>query len=232
MPPPAPNLSSRTLAPYFVVAGLIHAAAVATRFDALAAKLPTGAPLAIMIGQFPLLLLSGYFESRLAYANRSKEFPLWMRIDSWAVKLAMAFGFMYLVVVAAQAWDVSIGPVDPTPPLEWPTEKRALWFAMFTGGFALIFYMAAASILVPVLRGLAYPLRYLPGMAAAPVALAVGFGAGMLVLAGVQSTKVADFVASVKAGIQVRPGVFVGLTLASTFVPLLIGALLSRRDQE
>jgi hypothetical protein len=43
---------------------------------------------------------------------------------------------------------------------------------------------------------------------------------------------VADFVASVKAGIQVRPGVFVGLTLASPFVPLLIGALLSRRGQE
>jgi hypothetical protein len=226
MPPPAPNLSPRTLAPYFVVAGLIHAAAVATRFDALAAKLPAGAPLAIMIGQFPLLLLSGYFESRLAYANQS------MRIDSWAVKLAMAFGFMYLVVIAAQTWDVRIGPVDPTPPLEWPTDKRALWFAMFTGGFALIFYMAAASVLVPVLRVLTYPLRYLPGLVAALVALAVGFGAGMLVLAGVQSTKVADFIASVKAGVQARPGVFVGLTLASTFVPMLIGALLSRRTQE
>jgi hypothetical protein len=92
--------------------------------------------------------------------------------------------------------------------------------------------MAAASVLVPVLRVLTYPLRYLAGLVAALVALAVGFGAGMLVLAGVQSTKVADFIASVKAGVQARPGVFVGLTLASTLVPMLIGALLSRRTQE
>jgi hypothetical protein len=232
MPAPAPSLSPRTLTPYFVVAGLVHAAAVATRFDALAAKLPAGAPLAIMLAQFPLLLLSGAFESRLLYANQSKDFPLWMRIDSRPVKLALAFGFMYLVVVAAQTWDVHFGPVDPTPPLAWPVQQRAMWFAMFTLGFVLIFYMAAASALVPVLRVLTYPLRYLPHWAAALLALAVGFGAGMLVLSAVQSTRLADFIAAVKAGIQARPALVVGLPLVSTFGPLLVGALLASRDQE
>lgn len=232
MAAPAPDLSPRTLAPYFVVAGLVHAAAVATRFDVLVAKLPAGAPLAIMLAQFPVLLLSGYFESRLVYANQSKDFPLWMRIDSWAVKLAMTFGFMYLVVVAAQTWDLHVGPIDPTPLLEFPSAQRAMWFAIFTAGFAMIFFMAAASVLVPLLRFLTYPLRYLPGLVAALVAVAVGFGAGMLVLSAVQSTKLGDFIASVKASIQVRPALFVGLTLVSSLGPLVIGALLSRRAQE
>ena len=62
-------LPAERLAPYFVVAALIHAAAVATRFDTLAAKLPDGAPDAIMLAQFPLLVLSGYFESRLDHGG-------------------------------------------------------------------------------------------------------------------------------------------------------------------
>ena len=216
------HLNPRTLAPYFVLAGLVHAAAVATRFDVLAAKLPAGAPLAIMLAQFPLLLLSGYFEGRLDYGERMKSMPLWLRINSEAVKFAFTFGFMYLVVVAAQTWDVSIGPVDPTPPLSFPTAQRALWFAM-------LFFMVAASVLIPVLRLVTYPLRLLPTLLGSVLALAVGGGLGVVVLAAVQSTKLTAFVSGIKATVRADPAIMIGVTLAATLVPLLLGALLERK---
>jgi hypothetical protein len=222
----------KTLAPYFVVAGLVHMVAVATRFDVIAAKLPAGAPLAIMLAQFPLLFLSGYFEGRLDYGEQMKSFPLWMRIDSKAVKLAFTFGFMYLVVVAAQTWDVHFGPVDPTPPLTFPTATRAMWFAMFTLGFAMLFFMAAASLLIPVMRGLTYPLRRLPVVVGAVLALVIGAGLGVVVLAAVQSTKIAAFVSGIKATIESDPALMIGVILAVTLGPLLLGALLGRKDQE
>lgn len=226
------HLNPRTLAPYFVLAGLVHAAAVATRFDVLAAKLPAGAPLAIMLAQFPLLLLSGYFEGRLDYGERMKSMPLWLRINSEAVKFAFTFGFMYLVVVAAQTWDVSIGPVDPTPPLSFPTAQRALWFAMFTLGFAMLFFMVAASVLIPVLRLVTYPLRLLPTLLGAVLALAVGGGLGVVVLAAVQSTKLSAFASGIKATLRADPALLIGVTLAATLGPLLLGALLERKQDD
>src|SRR5580698_6265112 len=75
-------MSPDAVAPYFVVVALIHAAAVATRFDALAAKLPPGVATAVMIAQFPLLLLSGFFEGKLDYGPNKVALPLWMRIKS------------------------------------------------------------------------------------------------------------------------------------------------------
>lgn len=229
---PKQDLDPATLAPYFVLAGLVHAAAVATRFDVLAAKLPGGAPLAIMLAQFPLLMLSGYFEGRLDYGDQRKSMPMWMRIDSKAVKLAFTFGFMYLVVVAAQTWDIKIGPIDPSPPLSFPTAQRAMWFAMFTLGFAMIFFMAAASILIPVLRVLTYPLRLLPTVIGALLAVGVGAGLGVFVLAAVQSQEIAGFVKSVKAAIKADPALMVGVILATTLGPLLLGLVLKRKDAE
>ncbi len=157
--------------------------------------------------------------------------PLWMRIDSKAVKLAFTFGFMYLVVVAAQTWNISIGPVDPTPPLTFPTAQRAMWFAMFTLGFAMLFFMAAASFLIPVLRFLTYPLRLLPAFLGALAAVAVGATLGVFVLAAVQSTEIAAFVKSVKGAIRADPVLMVGVILATTLLPLLLGLLLKRKDR-
>jgi hypothetical protein len=227
---PTQDLKPSTLAPYFVLAGLVHAAAVATRFDVLAAKLPDGAGLAIMLAQFPLLMLSGYFEGRLDYGDKLKSMPMWMRIDSKAVKLAFTFGFMYLVVVAAQTWNISIGPVDPTPPLTFPTAQRAMWFAMFTLGFAMLFFMAAASILIPVLRFVTYPLRQLPTLVGAVLAVGIGAGLGVFILAAVQSQEIAGFVKSVKGAIRADPALMVGVILATTLGPLLLGVLLKRKD--
>lgn len=224
-----PDLEPAALAPYFVLAGLIHAAAVATRFDVLAAKLPDGAPLAILLTQVPLLFLSGYFEGRLDHGEQRKGQPLWMRIDSRPVKLAFTFGFMYLVVVVAQTWDVRIGPIDPTPPLSFPTAQRVMWFAMFTLGFAMLFFMAAASLLIPVLRVLTSPLRLLPAFVGALFAVVIGSGLGVVVLAALQSTQIATYIKAIKATIKADPALLVGVTLAVVFVPLLVGAMLARK---
>ena len=227
--PRTAKLPPDALAPYFVFAGLIHVGAIASRFDVLAAKLPAGAAVAIMLAQFPLLILSGYFESLLDHGDRSG--PMWMRIESKAVSFAFAFGFIYLVVIAAQTWDISIGPVDPTPPKSFPTPQRALWFAMFTAGFAMIFFMVAAGVLIPILRALTWPFRQLPMMAGAVAALVVGGGVGFLVLAAVQSTKIGAFFKASKAAIKADPALAVGVIAATTIGPLLLGALLKRRKE-
>ncbi|MCX5746400.1 MAG: hypothetical protein NT062_28315, partial [Proteobacteria bacterium] len=127
-------MKPRTVAPYFTIVTLIHVAAVASRFDLIAAKLPQAVQLAIMVGQFPLILLSGYFEGRLDYGPPMEGFPTWMQIRSRPVKLAFTFAFIYLCCVTLQTWDISIGPIDPTPPDEWPQAQRAAWFAMFSAG--------------------------------------------------------------------------------------------------
>jgi hypothetical protein len=175
-------------------------------------------------------MLSGYFEGRIDYGDQRKSMPMWMRIDSKAVKLAFTFGFMYLVVVAAQTWDVRIGPIDPSPPLSFPTAQRAMWFAMFTLGFAMLFFMAAASFLIPVLRLLTYPLRLLPLVVGAALALAIGAGLGVVVLSAVQSQEIAAFVKSVKGAIRADPALMVGVILATTLGPLLLGVVLKRKD--
>ncbi len=215
-----------------MIAGLVHAAAVATRFDELAVKLPAGAPLAIMLAQFPLLLLSGYFEGGLDHGTSLDGMPGWMTIRSKPVKMAFAFGFMYLVVVAAQTWNVHIGPVDPTPPTSFPSTTRAMWFGMFTLGFFFIFYMAAAGVLIPVLRVVTRPLRALPPVVGGVLALAVGGGLGVLVMSAVQSAKLAAFIAGIKASLDSDPAIVIGVTLATTFVPLIVGLVLERKNAE
>jgi hypothetical protein len=225
------NLRPAALAPYFVVAGLVHIAAIATRFDLVAAKLPAGAALAIMVAQFPLLFLTGYFEGRLDYQDRGTG-PMWMRIDSKPVKLAVTFGFMYLVVLAAQTWDLHLGSIDPTPPKKFTPEIRAMWFAMFTLGFGALFFMAAAGIVIPLMRGLTFPLRLLPTLVGAVLALPIGFGIGLVVMAALQSTKLGTFIKAVKTALVARPVVAVGLMVAMTIGPLLLGAILERKRQE
>src|ERR1700760_2866195 len=100
-------MSPNAVAPYFMVVALLHAGAVATRFDALAAKLPPGVATAIMIAQFPLLLLSGFFEGKLDYGPSPAALPLWMRIKSVPVKLAFTFGFMFVATVVLPTLHVS-----------------------------------------------------------------------------------------------------------------------------
>jgi hypothetical protein len=223
-------MKARTVAPYFTVVALIHAGAVATRFDLVAAKIPPSAALALMVAQFPLILLSSFFEGRIDYDPGLANFPRWMQIRSRPVKLAFTFAFIYLSCVALQTWNVSIGPINPTPPLEWPAAQRALWFAMFTAGMFFPFYLAATSLVIPVGRVLTRPLRALPPPIGAVLALIAGGGIGIVVFAAVTSTKLAAFVAGIHETIAANPAIAIGITLVTVFGPLVLGLVLGRDD--
>jgi hypothetical protein len=232
-PPPPPKgpkkLRPETLAPYFLLAALIHMVAVATRFDVVAKKLPEAVAPALMVVQFPLLMLSGFFEGRLQYDhNMSSDFPLWMRIRSKPVKLAFTFAFIYIALIPLQTWNISIGPLDPTPPESFPTQQRAMWFAMFTAGMFFPFYLAATSLLVPVLRTVTAPLHYLPALVGGLIAIAVGAGLGLLVFAASSSTAVGELIKDVKAAIQDDPVIGLLVILNTLVVPLLVA--LFRKD--
>ncbi|MEO8699787.1 MAG: hypothetical protein ABI867_07075 [Kofleriaceae bacterium] len=224
-----PALRPEALAPYFVFAALVHAAGVASRFDTLAAKLPEVVAPALMLVQFPLILLSGYFESRLDYGTTLKELPLWMRITSKPVKLAFTLGFIYIALIPLQTWDVSIGPLDPTPPKAFPEQQRAMWFAMFTAGMFFPFYLAATGLLVPVLRVMTWPLRQLSPIAAAILALALGCFLGMLVFALSTSSPLGSFIATIKDYFKANPALGIAITLGTTFVPLIIGLVRGKK---
>lgn len=228
--PMRPRLAPATVAPYFIVVAVIHAVAVATRFDLLAAKLPAALPTAIMIAQFPLIVLSGYFEGRVDHGPSMDGFPLWMRIKSRPVKLAFTFGFIYIACVALQTLHFSIGPINPTPPESFPPAQRALWFAMFTAGMFFPFYLAATSLLIPVLRAITIPLRTLPTLLGGILALAAGGGIGIGVFAVATRTQLPAFVDSIQAAIHASPAVALGVTLGMTFGPMILGWLLGKND--
>jgi hypothetical protein len=215
--------------PYFVLVALVHAVAVATRFDRVAAQLPAAAPLAIMLAQFPLLVLSGYFEGGMPRDPAKRDMPRWMQIESRAVKLAFTFALIYLAVIAAQAWSLKLGPLDPSPPASFAPAQRAMWFAMFTLGMGLPFYMLAAATLIPALRFLTRPLQRLPGPTGAVLALALGGVLGLFAMSALLSTAVGELIASVKATIRADPAVLVGVTLATTLGPLVLGHVVRRR---
>jgi hypothetical protein len=230
--PAAKKLAPATVAPYFIVVALIHAVSVATLFDTLAAKLPAGFAQALMIGTFPLLLLSGYFEGRIDYGETMANFPLWMRIKSKPVKLAFTFGFIYIATVSLQTLHFSIGPLDPTPPASFPPAQRAMWFAMFTGGMFFPFYLAATGLLIPVLRAITKPLHALPAAVGGIVALVVGGGLGVLVFALATKTKLTAFIDGVHAWINSDPAIAMAVTLGMTLGPMLLGVVLGKKDED
>lgn len=227
-----PGIAPKQVAPYFLLVGLIHAFAVATRFDAFAAKIPPAVGVALMIGQFPLIMLSGYFEGRIDYGPTMADFPLWMRIKSAPVKIAFTFAFIYIACVALQTWNVSIGPIDPTPPTVWSLEKRAMWFAIFTAGMFFPFYLAATGLLIPVLRFLTRPLRTLPAAAGALIAIVAGGGIGILVFTLVTNSKLKQFIAGIKQVFSNHPAIGVGITFASVFGPMIVGLILGKADDD
>jgi hypothetical protein len=221
---------SRQLSPYYVFAALVHAIAIVTRVDRVAAALPAAAPLAIMLAQFPLLVLSGYFEGGMPRDPARANMPRWMQIESRPVKLAFTFALIYLAVIAAQTWNLKLGPLDPSPPAAFAPAQRALWFALFTLGVGFPFYMLAAATLIPLLRFLTRPLRGLPGPAGALLALALGGVIGLLAMSALLSTSVGALIASVRAAVKSDPVWLVGVTLVTTVGPMILGHALGRRQ--
>jgi hypothetical protein len=229
-----PPLDPSRLAPFFVIAALLHAAAIITRFDEVARQLPPIVASSMLLGTVAMLFIEGYFEGRLDYGPTLMELPLWMRIKSGPVKAAFTFAFTYLAIVALQTWDVSIGPIDPTPPPEMPLETRAMWFGMFTFGMFFVNYLAATSILVPFFRAVTMPLRALPGVVGVALASVVGVGVGWGLTKLVASVLLQEQVAAVQDGwaqITEAPAVAVPIALAITLVPILVGLVLEARQE-
>jgi hypothetical protein len=226
-------VSPKTLAPFFVVTAIFHAASVATRFDLLAAAIPASVQSAILFAQLPLLIVGGYFEGRLDYGDGVG--PLWMRIKSRPVKLSFTFAFIFLVTVIFQTWNVSLGPLDPTPPKAWPDAQRAAWFAMFTGGMFFPNYLAATSSLIPALRAVTAPLRKLPSAVAVAISSVVGIGAGYGAVVALASAKVGAGVGQATAlwdSLQSDPATALPIALGMAWVPILVGLVLERRKAD
>lgn len=228
----APAVQPRRVAPYFVLAAAVHAAAIATRFPDLAARLPPGTADALMVVQGPLLLLSAFLEGRLDYGPQLAGFPLWMRIKSMPVKLAFTTAFIYVTVVAAQTFHVSLGPVDPAAPESFSPQQRALWFAMFTGGFFFIYYIAACGMFIPVLRAVTRPLRALPFAVGAVLAVAIGAAAGGALLAAASNQAIPTFADRVQAAAAADPVVFAVVGIAGLAVPWLVGVVVERVNRD
>lgn len=222
-----------SLAPFFLLTALFHAACVATRFEEVAAVLPAGVAGGLLIATFPLLFIEGYFESRIDYGNRLDSLPLWMRIDSRPVKMSFTFAFTYLAIVVLQTWDISIGPIDPTPPPEWPVARRAQWFGTMTLAMFFPNYLAATSTLVPGLRFVGKLFHELPPYVGVgvlgTVGVGVGYGVGIL-LQNAAATSTVTAVQDTWTSITDEPAVAIGLAFGGVLVPMIFGVILGKKD--
>jgi hypothetical protein len=221
-----------TLTPIFLLTGLFHALSVASRFDVVAAEIPAPVSAAILFAQLPILFVEGYFEGRLDYGPGVG--PTWMRIKSQPVKIAFTFAFLYLVTVIMQTWDISLGPIDPTPPKEWPVAQRAAWFGMFTAGMFFPNYLAAASSLIPALRVITAPLRKLPTIVALTISSILGVGVGYGLVIALGSAKIGDKIGAAQAlwsSLQENPAIALPLALAIAWVPILFGLVIDRKKE-
>jgi hypothetical protein len=217
-------MEPKRLAPFFVVTALFHAASVATRFDVVAAQIPAPVQSAILFAQLPLLLVGGYFEGMLDYGDGVG--PVWMRIKSRPVKWSFTFAFIYLVTVVLQTWGISLGPLDPSPPKQWPEMQRAGWFAMFTAGMFFPNYLAATSSLIPALRAITSPLRKLPGVVAVAIASVLGVAAGYAAVVALGSAKVGAGVGKANdlwQSLQESPQTALPIALGMAWGPILVG---------
>ncbi|MFC1611363.1 hypothetical protein ACFL6C_10410 [Myxococcota bacterium] len=224
------KLSPKSLAPLFYLMALIHAAAVVTRFDEVAIRLPASMAAAILLAQFPLLLIGGFFEGRLDYGEAAEDFPLWMRIRSRSVKLAFTFAFTYLAVVVLQAWNVEIGPVDPSPPPEWSLSKRIWWFGIMSGGMFFPNYLLACSLLIPLLRAITTPFHRLPAVVALAILSIVGAGIGYTVVRLVSSRDLEGGIDALQSALSEKPAVAIGIALGMAWIPILWGLVVARRE--
>jgi len=218
------------LAPLFCLTALIHLTAVCSRFSPAAGFLPAGFAEAILMAHLPLLLVEGYFEGRINYGKALKDFPLWMRINSRPVKWSFTLAFTYLAIVVLQTWDISIGPVDPSPPESWPLVQRALWFGVMSLGMFFPNYLAASSILIPVLRVITAPFRYLPLLVAMLLLTAIGGALGYGATLLLASSKIATQIEAIQSAVTESPGTAIGVALALVWIPIFFGWIKDRKS--
>ncbi len=226
-------MAPKKLAPFFVLTALFHIASVASRFDVVAEKIPASAQAGILFAQLPLLLVGGYFEGMLDYGEGVG--PVWMRIKSRPVKWSFTFAFIFLVTVILQTWDISLGPLDPTPPKEWPMAQRAGWFAMFTAGMFFPNYLAATSTLIPALRAITSPLRKMPKVVATAIASVIGVAAGYGAVIALGSAKLGDKIGKANdfwKSLQESPQTALPIALAIVWIPIVFELVTERFKKE
>jgi hypothetical protein len=219
----------QSLAPLFSLLAVFHLGALATRFDFVARFVPDVVASSILLAHFPILLVAGYFESRIDYGESKVDLPLWMRIDSKPVRIAFTLAFTYLAVVVLQVWDVSIGPIDPSPPAEWPLGQRAMWFGIMSVGMFFPNYLATTSLLIPVLRGIAKPLSRLPAVLALGILSVVGTGLGFGAVMLLANQPVAATIGAAQAFLE-TPAIAVALAFGMVWVPILWGIFTGKED--
>lgn len=178
------DLAPGAVAPFFWLTTILFAAGVVSRFDGFIGAIPPAGHVVMLWASFPLLLVAGALEARVDYGSRTTGFPLWMTIDSRPVRYTFALALTYLGLVGLQAFEVSLGIVDPRAPEVWPQPQRLLWFLGFSFGMSFVNFLAAAGVLVPALRWIAAPFSRLPwalGLGLLMM-LGVGLGAGAIEL--------------------------------------------------
>jgi hypothetical protein len=156
------DLPADALAPLFWLFTLVFAAMVLSRFDGFAAHVPVQVHVAMLWAACPLLLVAGALEGRLDHGEHARRMPLWMTIDSRPVRYTFALALTYFGLVALQAFDVSLGVVDPRAPAGWPQTQRLTWFLGFSFGMSFANFLVAAKVLIPALRVITAPFSRLP----------------------------------------------------------------------
>jgi hypothetical protein len=228
--PPAKRrdaLSARSLAPVFTLVALVFAVGVVSRFDLAAARIPDLVHGALLGAALPLILVTGYLESRIDHGGPPGS-PLWMRMQSRPLKWALTLGFTFLATVVVQTLDWELGPVDPDPPLEWPPATRAAWYAMFSFGMFFANYLATTEVVVPILRVVTWPARLLPTALAVLLLAALGLGLDWLILRALADSASAGALDQLRSLLG-DPTAGALATTGVILVPLLLGSLFGRR---
>lgn len=212
----APSTAGATAAS--LLCALLAAACIAARFPPIAGVLPAAVSYAVFaIAGFAI----GGAAAAEAHLPRGSVGPLWMRV-AHGPKLALALGLSFATTVIAQVLEISLGPVDPTFPASAPFFTNALWFFMFTIGFAGIGMMSAPGVLLPVLHPIARALRGAPVVVGVLVlgGVLAGIGVGFNVALGLPV--VVDLVGKAKAWVDANDKLVMGVMLALTVGPALL----------
>lgn len=183
---------------------------------------------AILFVQLPLLCVGGLLEVRFrgAKEDAGPDLPEWMTMKGRWKKAAFTFSFTALAIAALQVLDVELGPADPSPPLEWPLQKRAQYFAITAFGMGMVNYMAAVDLLLPPLRFLAKPFRTGVLWATVPLMLIVGaaLAAGFVYVVGIPV--VSDGIDTLTTWME-EPYVIIGMIVG----PILLAQMMpSKKD--
>jgi hypothetical protein len=216
----APQTQSSTAGAIAIafVCALLGAVCIAARFPPIAAILPGGISYAVFaLAGFAI----GGAAAAEAHLPRGTVGPLWMRVAT-APKLALALGLSFATTVIAQTLEISLGPVDPTFPASAPFFTNALWFFMFTIGFAGIGMMSAPGVLLPVLHPIAKALRGAPVIVGVLVlgGVLAGIGIGFQIALGLPV--VTDLVAKGKAWVDANDKIVMVVMLALTVGPAIL----------